>query len=107
MRTVMISKKSQKYLVFIITVLFLGLSFFTIRRVIDKSSFGLDDGAWDGESVASSFAGGNGSEENPYLMMTPDEFIYFKTLIEGEHRSSYLKQKYKKQITIIKISIIN
>ena len=84
-----ISKKNQKYLVFIITVLFLGLSFFTIKMVIDKFSFGLDDGAWDGVSVANSFAGGNGSEENPYLITTPDEFIYFKTLIEGENSSFY------------------
>ena len=90
-----ISKKNQKYLVFIITVLFLGLSFFTIKMVIDKFSFGLDDGAWDGISVANSFAGGNGSEENPYLIMTPDEFIYFKTLIEGENSSSYQDKYYK------------
>lgn len=91
----MISKINQKYLVFIITVLFLGLTFFTIKMFIDRSSFGLDDGAWDGESVANEFAGGNGSKDNPYLISSPEEFIYFKNLLEGEESLNYQDKYYQ------------
>ena len=50
---------------------------------------------WDGETIASSFSSGNGSEENPYVIHNAEEFMYFKSLIEGENYVSYQDKYYE------------
>ena len=44
-----------------------------------------DQNAWDGTTIAMSFAGGNGSKENPYLISNGEELVYFKTVLEQDN----------------------
>ena len=73
---------------FVLTVIF---SFFLLTGRITFGS--LEDG-WDGETIAQSFSGGNGSEENPYIISTPEEFLYFKFVIEGDESVGYQDRYY-------------
>ena len=41
------------------------------------------ENGWDGTTVASEFAGGNGSSENPFLISNGDELALFKSVIEN------------------------
>ena len=62
-------------------------SFFTLSNVLENR--------WDGVSVASSFSSGNGTLENPYVISTPEEFVYFKNSVEGLNSSSYADKYYR------------
>ncbi len=44
-----------------------------------------DQNAWDGTTVAMSFASGNGSKENPYLISNGEELAYFKSVLESDN----------------------
>ncbi len=65
-------------------------TFSNILTEEDYSSYDL----WDGTTIASSFAGGDGTETSPYQISTSSEFMYFKSLIEGEDYSSYSSAHY-------------
>ena len=56
-------------------------------------TFGDPDG-WDGYTVANSFALGNGTEDNPYIIQDASEFIYFQQLIEGDNSEAYQSLYY-------------
>lgn len=71
-----------------------SFSFLTYSLMTGGISFAQREDVWDGESVATSFSAGNGSEENPYLIKTEDEFLYFKQLIEGDQFTSYQDKYY-------------
>ena len=71
------------------------VSFFIYSLVTGKITFGAVEDGWDGVSVATSFSVGNGTVDNPYIIKTPDEFMYFKQLIEGEHYESYQDKYYE------------
>ena len=51
---------------------------------------------WNG-TVADSFAGGDGSEKNPYLIANADQFVYFGDLISNDSSNDghYRKAHYK------------
>ena len=51
---------------------------------------------WNG-TVADSFAGGDGSEKNPYLIANADQFVYFGDLISNDSSDDghYRKAHYK------------
>ena len=44
-----------------------------------------DQNAWDGTTIASSFAAGNGTHENPYQISSGEEFAYFKSVVESDN----------------------
>lgn len=54
-----------------------------------------DPDGWDGYTVATSFALGNGSKENPYIIQDASEYVYFQQLIEGDNSNSYSNLYYK------------
>lgn len=49
---------------------------------------------WD-ESIASSFASGDGTENNPYIINTGSEFAYLFTLLKSEESSDYFNKFYE------------
>lgn len=79
----------------ILSILFLIIMIVGICSYLSPttfSNFNEVESAWSGE-VATSFSGGNGTEENPYQISRGEEIAYLKTLIEG--KDSYLyKDKY-------------
>ncbi len=54
-----------------------------------------DPDGWDGYTVATSFALGNGSKENPYIIQDASEYVYFQQLIEGDNSKAYSSLYYK------------
>ena len=58
-------------------------------------SFGetTESSAWDGV-VAKSFTSGTGTVNNPYVISTPGELAYFKSLLEGVDASAYANRNY-------------
>lgn len=57
------------------------------------SEFNTIENTWSGE-IATSFDGGNGTEDNPYQISRGEELAYFKMLIEGEESSHYIDKYY-------------
>ena len=49
---------------------------------------------WDG-SVASSFSGGNGTSDNPYIINSGSELAYFFKLINSDNSSAYFNKYYE------------
>ena len=49
---------------------------------------------WDG-TVASSFSGGNGTSDNPYIINSGSELAYFFKLINGNNSSEYFNKYYE------------
>ena len=70
-------------------------SFFIFTLVDGRNSLAEVDEGWDGVSVSQEFKAGNGTVENPYVISSPEDFIYFKNLIEGENYKSYQDKYYK------------
>ncbi len=44
-----------------------------------------DQSGWNGTTIAESFAGGNGSHENPYVISNGEELAYFKSVLESDN----------------------
>ena len=78
------------FIAFIIT----SCSFFIYSLLTGKLSFSSLGEGWDGISVATQFESGNGTKENPYIIRSPEEFVYFKNLIEGDNYQSYQDKYY-------------
>ena len=53
---------------------------------------------WNGD-IASSFAGGDGSEASPYLIANADQLAYFNEVISNEN-AAYAKKHYKLLVNI-------
>ncbi len=61
----------------------------------NRNSFGSGIvGKWDGVSVATNFSSGNGTLENPYIINSGAELMYFKSLIEGKDSDSFNTSYY-------------
>ena len=92
MKELMINQKKKFILFavffFVLTVL---VSYFLLTGRFSFSSY---EGGWDGQTVAIDFVGGNGTYENPYIISTPEEFIYFKSVIEGDSSLGYQDKYY-------------
>jgi len=77
-----LTKSSNQFDVFKLRCLFLALVLF----VGIGSAWG---DTWDGTSVASSFAGGSGTEADPYIISKADELVYFANWSNG--KSNWVK----------------
>lgn len=93
--------KKNKFLVSFLFVLIIFLSVFTIIS-FDESYSLSDEDKWDGVSVSDSFDGGIGTEENPYLISSGAQFLYFKKVIEEQN--ALFSDKYYKLTTNINLS---
>ena len=83
----------KKILFSFIAAFFLAVLSFAIYSFIRAGiSLGELEG-WDGITV-NEFKKGNGTKENPYLIEDASEFIYFKSLIEGENSNTYQDQYF-------------
>ena len=69
-------------------------SFFAYFLVTGNISFGELENGWDGVTIARSFVSGNGTEDNPYIINSAEEYMYFKELIEGDSFSAYQDKYY-------------
>lgn len=61
--------------------------------LLSSYSSATSSSAWDGV-VARSFAGGTGTNNNPYIISNAAEFAYFKSVLEGEDADAYLDKSY-------------
>ena len=65
-------------------LILLVVLFFIISVITDRLSLAASP-AWDGTTVASNFAGGNGSEVSPYLISNGAELALFKRVVEDNN----------------------
>ena len=49
---------------------------------------------WDGNTIGTDFASGNGTEANPYMINNGDQLMYFKKVLE-EKNEEYVDKYYK------------
>ena len=86
----------KKVLTISLTIVFLAVlsvAFFFLYT--DKPVLGEQiDTVWDGSTVATSFSGGNGTKDNPYLIKTGAELAYFQQLLAEDEAVSYQKLYY-------------
>ena len=61
-------------------LILLVVLFLVISLINDSISRAMST-AWNGTSVASNFAGGNGSSASPYLISNGEELAFFKSVI--------------------------
>ena len=66
------------------SLILLVLLFLIISLINDSFSRAMST-AWDGTTVASNFAGGNGSSASPYLISNGEELAFFKSVIENNN----------------------
>ncbi len=87
----------NKLVIYVLSALLIVMASFSVYTVLDSyfSFSELTENAWDGVSVSSSFSNGNGSLENPYIIKSGADFIYFKNLIEGLNSDTYSDKYYK------------
>ncbi len=86
-------KRKKIYLIILFTFLILISSYVLFNIFSYYSSFSNDENAWDGKSVSTSFSFGNGSKDNPFLIKSGADFMYFKSIIEesDDYNSFYYK----------------
>ena len=84
----------KTFISFFIAFIVLSFSFFIYLLLTGKLTFGSLEQPWDGVSVATQFESGNGTSENPYIIRSPEEFVYFQNLIEGDNYQSYQDKYY-------------
>lgn len=87
------NKRKKTYLIILFTFLILISSYVLFNIFSYYSSFSNDENAWDGKTVSTSFEYGNGTKDNPYLIKSGADFMYFKSIIEesDEYNSLYYK----------------
>lgn len=96
----MVKKKKLKKYIFL-NIAFLFLLIFTIYIWYNISSGPTTLGnptnvelIWDGNSVSTSFSGGNGTVENPYKIATGSDFAYFIQVLNSEEANLYQDKNY-------------
>ena len=81
----------KKVLTISLSIVFLAVlsvAFFFIYT--DKAVLGEQtDIIWDGSTIATSFSGGNGTKENPYLIKNGEELAYLKQVLDGNQAEGY------------------
>ena len=50
---------------------------------------------WDGSTVATSFSGGNGTKDNPYLIRNGEQLAFLKQLLDEDQAAGYQKLYYE------------
>ncbi len=81
--------KSKKILVLLLLILAVGSLWILSISYSRKTT----SSAWDGV-VATSFKSGTGTEESPYEISTPGEYMYMKELLEGYDSWIYVNKYY-------------
>ena len=83
--------KKKKVLTIIVTIVFLAVlsvAFFFIYT--NRAALGAETNEiWDGTTIATSFNGGNGTQENPYLISSGKELAYLQKVMSGTEAISY------------------
>ena len=89
-------KKVTKISYFTLSKCLLSFLVFVIGIIVINNTYSetTTSTMWDGVTVANSFTGGNGSEENPYQISSGAELAYFKSVIEGNDYQKYIDKKY-------------
>ena len=82
----------RKLIFYLSSALVILIAFFSLYSILTGRSSRADEVKWDGESIATKFSGGNGTEENPYIISNGPELAYFKQVIEKENDK--YKDKY-------------
>ena len=86
-------KRITTIILIIVSLIILIVAFFWF--FIGREAHGEDtDIIWDGTTISATFSGGNGTEENPYLISNGEDLAYFKQLIDGEEGEQYNKLYY-------------
>ena len=85
--------RQNKYFSFFMTFI-LFVIVLTMWIFLPSFSNTTTSSVWDG-SISSEFAGGDGSEENPYLISSGSDLAYLKQLLESEESSTYNNKSYK------------
>lgn len=83
----------KSYIIIFLVVIMLGTFSFVIPSFANyKNRNALDDLLiWDG-TIASSYAGGNGTENDPYLISSGSELAYFSSMLkENTYENTYFK----------------
>ena len=72
-------------------VLVLVLVFSIIIPTFSRFRSGIDNSEWDG-LVASGFRSGTGTEQDPFIISTPNEFAYFaNSMSNNDYENKYIK----------------
>ena len=53
------------------------------------------DIVWDGSTVATSFSGGNGTKDNPYLIKNGEELAFLKSMLDSNQAIGYKDLYYE------------
>ena len=85
--------RKEIYIVFgiIVTILLAWRISSTLTTKVSSS-------AWDGV-VSTSFSGGNGSVDNPYIIGSAGDYAYFKNLMESSDAVVYADKAYKLDVS--------
>ena len=83
-----LSNKIKIFITIFAALFVVVFSFLLINIITGRITLGEAD-AWDGETIATSFSSGNGTEENPYVISSPEEFMLFKNSVEGLDYEAY------------------
>ena len=73
---------TKKLFLCFVAAFFLALFSFGVYTLTSRLSLAASSG-WDGVTVATEFARGNGTAENPYIIENGPELMYFKQILEG------------------------
>lgn len=79
-----------KYRLYLIVTLAFVAGFFVIKNTFTLKT---SSSVWDG-TVASSFAGGNGTIDNPYVIKEGSELAYFFSVINSDNNTDYFNKFY-------------
>ena len=81
----------KKVLTIIVTIVFLAVlsvAFFFIYT--NRAALGDETNEiWDGTTIATGFGGGNGTQDNPYLISNGNELAYLQKVMSGTEAISY------------------
>ncbi len=85
-------KKHYKKIILLTGVLVILLSFWFASKITYSEK--RTSSIWDG-TIAKSFASGNGTSDNPYIIKDGSELAYFFQLINGDNSSDYFNKYYE------------
>ncbi|MBQ6477470.1 MAG: hypothetical protein IJI43_03455 [Bacilli bacterium] len=79
-----LTKRKLTHIIFSLFMLMI-LSFSIVSFFSRSTLSDINYVKWDGKEVATSFAGGNGTKENPYKINNGGQLMYFKKMVEEEN----------------------
>lgn len=85
--------KNKKLIISIVfsTIFIVVMIFSVIIPTFSRFQDGLDDKEWDG-IVATSFKSGNGTQEDPYIISTPNELAYLSiSMKDNNYEGKYIR----------------